>query len=256
MKIKITVFCPKCGLPSTTNGRGIVNTIVELNDRNFYTVTCQDGHSANFRLQQEKFELLFDQGAMALLDGYSRESVASFASSLERFIEYFLKTVCFNKNLPFNDFEKAWKSISKQSERQNGAFYFIQLLEWGQLLFPLDEKKVSFRNQVIHQGYIPTKEDAIAFGDYVLQYIFSCIKELNKTCKDNMLLSSFYVFMNSKDKMEDISTATQCSIPTIISLNACRSQNYGQLTLIEALKSLDTNKFYKDFYRKNDATSE
>jgi len=249
MKIKISVFCPECLPTNTATGYGTIDAIVELNDKNFYTVKCLNGHTANFRLQQEKFELLFDQGAMALLDGYSRESVASFASSLERFVEYFLKTVCFHKNLPYADYEKTWKGVSKQSERQIGAFYFMQLMEWGKLLFSLDEQKVKFRNQVIHQGYIPNSDEAIDYGEYVLKFICSCIKELSKPY-DNMIMSSFYHVFSSKDLANDVSRATQCSIPTLISLSSHRSPNYGQITLKEALKSLDTNKFYKDFYRK------
>ncbi len=66
---------------------------VELLDGNNYTFTCENGHKQTVLLQQQKFEMLFEVGANAILDGYYREAVSSFASSLERAYQFF-STVC------------------------------------------------------------------------------------------------------------------------------------------------------------------
>ena len=52
------------------------------------TLRCEQGHTTEVTLPIPAFELLFDFGSAALLDGYAREAVTSFASSFERFAEF------------------------------------------------------------------------------------------------------------------------------------------------------------------------
>ena len=46
-------------------------------------IKCSRSHETTAILQEQKFEILFDIGAHAILDGYYREAVSSFTSSLE-----------------------------------------------------------------------------------------------------------------------------------------------------------------------------
>ena len=71
--------------------------LVEVNDDNFYRIECQKGHVTFTYQQQQKFELLFDFGAMALLDGYTREAVASMSAALERFYEFYVLIICLGE---------------------------------------------------------------------------------------------------------------------------------------------------------------
>ena len=64
---------------------------VEICDDGKYEVTCTRGHKETVILQQQKFEILFEIGAHAIIDGYYREAVSSFAASLERFYEFSIK---------------------------------------------------------------------------------------------------------------------------------------------------------------------
>ncbi len=72
---------------------------IEFRDDGRYEVTCPKGHKSVTILQQQKFEVLFDIGAYAIVDGYYREAVSSFTSSLERFYEFFVKAVLLNKGI-------------------------------------------------------------------------------------------------------------------------------------------------------------
>ncbi|WP_238149350.1 hypothetical protein [Arsenophonus endosymbiont of Aleurodicus floccissimus] len=72
---------------------------VEFKNDGRYEITCQNGHSSITFLQQQKFEILFDIGACAIIDGYYREAVSSFTSALERFYEFFIKVVCIQRIL-------------------------------------------------------------------------------------------------------------------------------------------------------------
>lgn len=143
----------------------------ELNDSGVYEARCQRGHQSYVILQQHKFEVLFDVGACALLDGYHREAVSSFSASLERFREFFFRSALLEYGIETKEIDTAWKQLAKQSERQFGAFTAIYLRECGQAPPVLSSKNVEFRNDVIHKGRIPERSEAIAYGDAVLDTV-------------------------------------------------------------------------------------
>jgi len=61
-----------------------------------------------------------------------------------------------------------WKEVSSQSERQLGAFVFVWATNFGKAPALLPNALVKFRNEVIHKGKIPSKEEALRYGDAVL----------------------------------------------------------------------------------------
>jgi hypothetical protein len=65
------------------------------------TLRCEQGHTTVVALSIPAFELLFDFGCSALLDGYTREAVTSFASSLERFEEFTCRFLLARLNVSF-----------------------------------------------------------------------------------------------------------------------------------------------------------
>lgn len=54
-------------------------------------------------------------------------------------------------------------------------------------------KKASFRNNVVHKGYIPSSEEAIEYGQYVLTFIRSMLKELNDTSKEFWIKQPLFI---------------------------------------------------------------
>ena len=95
---------------------------IDMNEENHYTSICPSGHHIHVALGNQKFELLFESAALALLDGYRREAIAGFSSALERFYEFYIQVIV-HKNMIFGDsFSKTWKELSSRSERQLGAF--------------------------------------------------------------------------------------------------------------------------------------
>ena len=67
--MKLPMSCMTCftedGQPRTEM------MLLELRDDGLYTSTCDRGHTTVTAIQEEKFEILFDVAAMALLDGLS-----------------------------------------------------------------------------------------------------------------------------------------------------------------------------------------
>src|SRR5690349_14819867 len=94
---------------------------IPVNDHGFYEVVCAKGHTTNYVLSQQHFETLFENGVHAIHDGYYREAISAFAAALERFYEFYVRLISRKNNIPQDEFEKGWKAVSKQSERQLGA---------------------------------------------------------------------------------------------------------------------------------------
>jgi hypothetical protein len=175
-----------------------------LQDSPVYEITCKRGHVTKVIIGNPKFDLLFQSGIEALKDGYYREAVTSFYVSLERFYEFAIRVLLKPQieeigNQSFNDF---WKGISKQSERQLGAFYMLYLTRFNKCptffnhaflkntavkLVDFQNDPVHFRNQIVHAGYIPTHDEARNYGEGVNLYIRSFIRELKSEGGSNMV---------------------------------------------------------------------
>src|ERR1700704_4595188 len=95
---------------------------VDVRDDGVYDLTTPSGERHQLLLVDFHFELLYEIGSNALLDGYYREAVTSFAVALERFYETFIQFYFAVRNPDAFDWDAFWKNLGKQSERQLGAF--------------------------------------------------------------------------------------------------------------------------------------
>jgi len=180
----VKLFCPICAYEASTgfNGHAVIDVplpVSRLSDDGLYDVRCGKGHISKVTLDNVKFELLFEIGLNAIIDGYPSEAVSSFTTALERFYEFYWRVVMCHFGISNDQIENIWKTLSKMSERQMGAYTTAVILltkTAPTLLNP--NKQVPFRNNVIHNGYIPTEEEAIAFGDVVMQLINNDLAKL------------------------------------------------------------------------------
>ena len=153
-----------------------------VNNSGIYVFDCPKGHQAKTYLNNINFEILFDYSINAIADGYYREAVSSFTSAMERYFEFFIKVILRNSKTEFDEIDNIWKLISKQSERQLGAYITLYAQTFNELPLLLSaNKEVPFRNKVIHQGYIPSEQEAIKFGDRTLEIIESSLLLLKST---------------------------------------------------------------------------
>lgn len=152
-------------------------------------ISCKNGHKTIICLQSFHFEIHFEIGALALIDGYFAESTFAFSKALERFYEFSINFFTLRSSTQ-DEFEKSWKIIKKQSERQLGAFIFLYLQNFKESPTILQDLKLNtsfscgeFRNKVIHDGYLPTKIEAYAYGKFIFEFISKLIvkyKELDQ----------------------------------------------------------------------------
>jgi hypothetical protein len=133
------------------------------------TVRCKQGHITVATLPIPAFELLFDLGCSALLDGYSREAVTSFAVSLERFEEFTCRLLLARRNVSFEGIDAWWKEVATNSERQRGSFVALWISEFFREPPLLRRKMVELRNDCVHKGRIPPESDAKEYGEEVLR---------------------------------------------------------------------------------------
>lgn len=218
-------------------------TAVELRDDGLLKFTCKDGHESVTVIQEQKYELLFDIAVMALLDGYSREAITGMAASLERFYEFAVRIVCAKRGISETAFTTAWKLVAVQSERQFGAFLFASMLESGAPPPTIDAAKPSkvegaewsprqwkeFRNSVVHKGYIPFADEAMAYGELVFDHIQERTKWLTETCPEALGMAGFSKSADAYSKTA-VRPISFMSIPTLLSRTreGFANQNFTQ----------------------------
>lgn len=181
--MKISTTCIKCS-HKELNSTG--PTFIQINDQGLYPYTCPNGHKNAIILQQEKFELLFQSAAYAITDGYLKEAVSSIASSLERLYEFAINVICEKYQLQKEILDLAWKSVSKQSERQFGAFIFLYVMEYKKMPPIPSSRHVEFRNNVTHKGYFPTHDETVNYGQDILDMMSEIVFNLRNTCQGSI----------------------------------------------------------------------
>lgn len=192
---------------------------VEIRNDGLYTVTCSKGHTDTVALQEQKFEILFEIGAHAILEGYYREAVSSFTASLERFYEFYIKIISLKHNISEQQFNGSWQKIERQSERQLGAFIFAYTLENKNIPPLLSNKNREFRNKVIHKGKIPYKKEAIQYGNSILQSIRPILQDLKTHYRNyvNEAVGQYVKQLFGKAEQQITSTMTINTIISIVS---------------------------------------
>jgi hypothetical protein len=160
--------------------------LVEIEGEHLFRIICPKGHDSVLGLRQPRFKILYESGALALLDGYYREAVASFASSLERFHEYWVRATLLQAGVPAAAIDDTWKLVTKQSERQYGAFLVVYLRERGKTPPSLPNNWVAFRNDVTHSGVFPRRTQTADYAEQVLKLIAPLNHELQKAAPDGI----------------------------------------------------------------------
>ncbi|HDU2652511.1 TPA: hypothetical protein U2R98_002975 [Yersinia enterocolitica] len=173
--MKLSVPCMRCHAESG-------GPIFEYYPLNYYNntvinLTCSRGHESVVVLQSQKFEILLESAASALIDGYTLESAATLSSAYERFFEFSINVFVEKNKIDAQELAKTLKQATHQSERQLGAFLYLYLITFKKH-YKINENIAAFRNKIIHKGYIPTDSEVISFGEKIYEEIFKVSKLL------------------------------------------------------------------------------
>ena len=145
------------------------------------TIKCSRGHTSTLMLQSLKFEVLLESGAAALAAGFTLEAAVSFSAALERFFEFCTRAMLTHQGLSAADIEPVLAEMSRQSERQLGAFLALHRLVLGMPYSP-SKKIVEFRNSVVHKGQIPTPTEVDDFCTRVYAEVLRTTGTLRARC--------------------------------------------------------------------------
>jgi hypothetical protein len=239
--VKVSLSCIQC---KTSEGHKAYE--FELRDNNTYLITCEQGHESIIFFESHKFELLFEMGIYAVMDGYFREVVSNFAASIERFhefsIEVFSQYLFRNVNSETsnlliqqeitNEYDKTWKMISNQSERQLGAYTMLYLSTFKYAPELIKNKHIEFRNKVIHKGYFPTEKETIEYAVDIFNYLQLKLIELKDYMDD-------YVTYVYERKMRDYISNEDVNGKHIV--NWAELMTFRTLRPIDEIKALDFN---------------
>ena len=173
MRLKLT--CPICPI-----GSGF--TTCDYYDDRLTTANCNRGHEFRVYVAGTKVDLLLTSGLNALVAGFTLEAVTLFASARERAIEFFLRILFRKLGGELDLFGQVYKEMSRQSERQYGAFLTLYALDRSKH-YPRNRHQAfaSERNRYVHQGKIPTPEQAHAFCKLIYEEFVTVLGELSDT---------------------------------------------------------------------------
>jgi hypothetical protein len=258
--MKLRIACMKC---SRNNPNDLYAIPVEIRDDNLYKTTCPAGHEIVCMLQSLKFELLFDSGSMAFIDGYYREAVASWAAALERFYEFYIRVVAEKFGVKAEDFDPTWKFVAKQSERQFGVFLSAYLManraSFSEIISKTNfEKRNTFRNDVVHSGKFPSQSETAEYGEYVYDMTNKLLKKMRTDYSEELqnvvskqLAKTYELTNGSKydEETDSYFSPTAMSIPTMISVSRIDEPP----TFEEALKSFSGFSVWRCFREQGSA---
>ena len=146
-------------------------------DERILEFTCSRGHKNVQVIQSQKFEVLLESGANALLADFTLEASASFSTALERLYEFAFKVLIIDSGISNDSYAEMFKEMARQSERQLGGFLALHLVKFG-TSYTLNQSITEFRNSVIHKGLIPKPKDAKEFCSKVYDEILKITKKL------------------------------------------------------------------------------
>jgi hypothetical protein len=196
---------------------------IEIGDKTLHKLVCHSGHESYTLIQESKFEILFDFGVAALIDGYSDAAVTRFAVALERFYEFCIICWLFSDGLNEVEVRALLKKVSKKSERQLGIYFALYEKNKSKnktdaIPEDIPEKWVKFRNDVIHSGYIPTKSESFEYAEVIYIFMRAMIQYIKRNNNESITPAINYNFLT---QILNIGTAAQhqtISVPTIINI--------------------------------------
>ena len=259
MKILLSKFCNHCLEEAQQKNEKYdldhrENVLVELNDEGVYSFNCPKNHTQWVFTFEEIFQILYDLGVRSLCDGYTREAVASFATSLERYYEYIIKLFLLSEDVNDETLENYWNIILKQSERQYGAYLSLYCNKTKKPPNIQSNKWVEFRNKIIHYGHIPSEIKTLEYAQYIYDLIFSGLAELIEIFPDNYRalinnVTRFRIRILEK-KYPGINKAGSRSAPTIIQTRTIGGNLFKKVNIVEEVaKYRSSDRLLKIMYK-------
>lgn len=217
----------------------------------FITV-CECGEGHRFRVTSppmRQFEVLGHAGIDAFVAGYFGETVMDLMAAVERAYECFCQVIHFSNGGKFSTFDSAWKSLGKLSERRLGWFSSMWLQESGRQ-YELPERLIKLRNNVVHNGELPSRKQSAEFGEWAVSVLFDICEHLKSKHSESLTKHHFhYATLRRERVMKRVNADPElkslpdggCMSPSIFGLNAL---NYPRKTFAQAVEHVSKPSYY------------
>jgi len=217
--MKLLTQCIICFIERVENAAAVEasEVVVDFTGAGTMYGTCTNGHRAAIAIQERNFEILFELGGMALLDGYTREAVTSFAAALERAMYFYAEIALLERPNRDAAVAEMHRAIGHLSERQLGAFIALYTYIEGAEPPRLSKTQIEFRNDCVHKGFIPTEERTINFAQSAMQIVDTLIDVMRANHAVALRLATIQHMNKQFDRQLEGMAAT--TIPTMVSLS-------------------------------------
>jgi hypothetical protein len=245
--MKISTSCHKCTFDNPKNNIR-VEGFISIQEEDLYHFKCIYGHDNLLELQAFKFEILFESGLCAIKDKYYLESVLSITASLERFYEFFIKIILKSNGLEYETVEEIYKNMSKQSERQVGAFISLYGLKYKEAPILLKNKSTEFRNDVIHKGYMPHEEEVLNYAEEIFNiikfYYLKILTDYDSLITDNLFESKKQRRIKFKKMINLVKVPITNLCPAFVLTHTLNASAFSKKDFRESFEIVRNTKFY------------
>jgi hypothetical protein len=188
-KISAPIVCLECNPDGSSVGNPILPSVfldLRPDSDGRCMSECSRGHKQIVALRQQRFELLFELAAYSIRDGHYRQSVSSCSASLDAFYEFFLRSMAYQNGIKKERFDAAWKllGISRQNRLEAYLLNYRNLCARPPVL--LTAAQNDWKDSVMHQGLLPTREECVSFGQAVLNVLRSGVEDARDTFPDGV----------------------------------------------------------------------
>ncbi len=210
--------------------------IGELTDDGIASGKCPNGHEINAVVQAARHVLLFDSACLALIDGYFREAIGTFAASMERFHEFAIRVLWRHHDMGDDAVDAAWSPLAKRSEAQTGAFVALLAAHTRRVATSVKDYQKR-RNAVIHGGALPTADEALEFGSDCYDHIMDVTDELRRSAAEALDRENTMQLIKRSLRLGTVaSRSTLASGTSPVALDVLRDP---RPSFVEALELLD-----------------
>lgn len=165
--------------------------------------TCPFGHKTVIRITHNLCDVLYSSAVYAFIKDCLSESVMSFAAASERAYEMFTKVTLYAEGMAYEQIDDFWKELSKQSERQYGAFC-TQFLKTFKESWKVNPRMIEFRNKVVHKGHIASTQEVTEYAEYITESIYKILKYLHLNHENESVEYYFHETEKTKTRVKEL----------------------------------------------------
>ena len=193
--MRLPISCQKCNNENRTE-----SFFIEVNEQFFkgQDIVCPHGHAYFLYVDTPKFAFLFQEALESFRTNFYFECFHTLYAGFEFYKKEFVEVVLLEQLKNIDNVQEYSKTINR-AEVIEGAFKLAYIQKFGTEPPKLPRDIVELRNNVVHNGTIPSEKDCIKLGDAVFKIVIAINKlfhdETNEIIKSGSTDIGFQGFL-------------------------------------------------------------